>query len=352
VLGLCTAGGAYMPAMADESIIVRNQGTIFLAGPPLVKAATGEVVSAEDLGGADVHCKTSGVADHYAQNDQHALELARQAVSRLNRRKRIDLDIRPPVAPLYPTEELYGIVGTDLRKPYDIREVIARIVDGSDFDEFKKLYGNTLVTGFARIHGYPVGIIANNGVLFSESAQKGAHFIELCCQRKIPLLFLQNITGFMVGRKYEAEGIAKHGAKMVTAVSCANVPKLTVIIGGSFGAGNYGMCGRAYDPNFLWMWPNARISVMGGEQAAGVLAQVKRDGIERTGGAWTASEEAAFKKPIVEMYDKQGHPYHASARLWDDGVIDPLQTREVIAMGLAAALNKPIEETRFGVFRM
>jgi len=352
VMGLCTAGGAYVPAMADESIIVRQQGTIFLAGPPLVKAATGEEVSAEDLGGADVHCKTSGVADHYAQNDQHALELARQAVSRLNRRKQIGLDIKPALAPLYPAEELYGIVGTDLKKPYDVREVIARIVDGSEFDEFKKLYGNTLVTGFARVHGYPVGIIANNGVLFSESAQKGAHFIELCCQRKIPLLFLQNITGFMVGRKYEAEGIAKHGAKMVTAVSCANVPKLTVLIGGSFGAGNYGMCGRAYDPNFLWMWPNARISVMGGEQAAGVLAQVKRDGIERSGGAWTASEEASFKKPIIDLYEQQGHPYYASARLWDDGVIDPLQTREVIAMGLAAALNKPIEETRFGVFRM
>ncbi|WP_210397725.1 carboxyl transferase domain-containing protein [Motiliproteus sediminis] len=352
VMGLCTAGGAYVPAMADESIIVRQQGTIFLAGPPLVKAATGEEVSAEDLGGADVHCKVSGVADHYAQNDQHALELARQAVSRLNRKKRIDLDVQPSVPPLYDADELYGIVGTDLKKPFDVREVIARIVDGSDFDEFKKLYGNTLVTGFARIHGYPVGIIANNGVLFSESAQKGAHFIELCCQRKIPLLFLQNITGFMVGKKYEAEGIAKHGAKMVTAVSCANVPKLTVLIGGSFGAGNYGMCGRAYDPNFLWMWPNARISVMGGEQAAGVLAQVKRDGIERNGGSWSADEEAEFKRPTVEMYERQGHPYYASARLWDDGVIDPVQTREVIAMGLAAALNKPIEETRFGVFRM
>ncbi|WP_207063587.1 carboxyl transferase domain-containing protein [Motiliproteus sp. SC1-56] len=352
VMGLCTAGGAYVPAMADESIIVRNQGTIFLAGPPLVKAATGEVVSAEDLGGADVHCKTSGVADHYAENDKHALELARQAVARLNRRKRIDLDVRPSVPPRYAAEEIYGIVGTDLKKPYDVREVIARIVDDSDFDEFKKYYGTTLVTGFARVHGYPVGVIANNGVLYSESAQKGAHFIELCCQRKIPLLFLQNITGFMVGSKYEAEGIAKHGAKMVTAVSCAQVPKLTVLIGGSFGAGNYGMCGRAYDPNFLWMWPNARISVMGGEQAAGVLAQVKRDGIERTGGSWDPEEEAQFKAPIKEMYEKQGHPYYASGRLWDDGVIDPAQTRDVIGMGLAAALNKPIEETRFGVFRM
>ncbi len=352
VMGLCTAGGAYVPAMADESIIVRNQGTIFLAGPPLVKAATGEVVSAEELGGADVHCKTSGVADHYAQNDHHALELARSAVARLNRKKQLSLDVQPTVAPLYPAEELYGIVGTDLKKPFDVREVIARIVDGSDFDEFKKLYGSTLVTGFARIHGYPVGIIANNGVLYSESAQKGAHFIELCCQRKIPLLFLQNITGFMVGSKYEAEGIAKHGAKMVTAVSCAQVPKLTVLIGGSFGAGNYGMCGRAFDPNFLWMWPNARISVMGGEQAAGVLAQVKKDNFERSGESWTAEEERQFKQPIVDMYERQGHPYYASARLSDDGVIDPLQTRDVIGMGLAAALNKEIPETRFGVFRM
>ncbi|WP_421862118.1 carboxyl transferase domain-containing protein [Motiliproteus sp.] len=352
VMGLCTAGGAYVPAMADESIIVKEQGTIFLAGPPLVKAATGEEVSAEDLGGADVHCRTSGVADHYAQNDQHALELARQAVSRLNRRKNINLDVKPSLPPRFGAEELYGIVGTDLKKPFDVREVIARIVDDSDFDEFKKLYGSTLVTGFARVHGYPVGIIANNGVLYSESAQKGAHFIELCCQRKIPLLFLQNITGFMVGQKYEAEGIAKHGAKMVTAVSCAQVPKLTVLIGGSFGAGNYGMCGRAYDPNFLWMWPNARISVMGGEQAAGVLAQVKRDGIERTGGSWSSEEEESFKQPVKDMYEKQGHPFYASARLWDDGVIDPVQTRDVIGMGLAAALNKEVEETKFGVFRM
>ncbi|MCW8884632.1 MAG: methylcrotonoyl-CoA carboxylase [Motiliproteus sp.] len=352
VLGLCTAGGAYMPAMADESIIVRNQGTIYLAGPPLVKAATGEVVSAEELGGADVHCKVSGVADHYAQNDHHALELARNAVSRLNRKKQISLDVQPTTEPLYSAEELYGIVGTDLKKPYDVREVIARIVDGSDFDEFKRYYGNTLVTGFARIHGYPIGIIANNGVLYSESAQKGAHFIELCCQRKIPLLFLQNITGFMVGSKYEAEGIAKHGAKMVTAVSCAEVPKLTVLIGGSFGAGNYGMCGRAYDPNFIWMWPNARISVMGGEQAAGVMAQVKRDNLEINGETLTAEAEQSLKQPILDMYEHQGHPYYASARLWDDGVIDPIQTRDVIGMGLSAALNKEIEYTQFGIFRM
>jgi 3-methylcrotonyl-CoA carboxylase beta subunit len=338
--------------MADESIIVRNQGTIFLAGPPLVKAATGEVVSAEDLGGADVHCKVSGVADHYAENDQHALQIARTCVANLNRNKKINLDLKPSVEPLYPAEELYGIVGTDLKKPFDVREVIARIVDGSNFDEFKKNYGTTLVTGFAHIYGYPVGIVANNGILFSESAQKGAHFIELCCQRKIPLLFLQNITGFMVGQKYEAEGIAKHGAKLVTAVACAEVPKLTVLIGGSFGAGNYGMCGRAYSPNFLWMWPNARISVMGGEQAAGVMATVTRDGKERKGEEWSAEAEAAFKKPIIDTYEHQGHPYYASARLWDDGVIDPAQTREVIGLGLSAALNKPVGETRFGVFRM
>lgn len=352
VMGLCTAGGAYVPAMADESIIVKEQGTIFLAGPPLVKAATGEVVSAEDLGGADVHCRTSGVADHYAENDAHALEIARTVVSNLNRRKQVGLAIKPTRDPLYAAEEIYGIVGTDLKKPFDVREVIARIVDGSEFDEFKKLYGTTLVTGFAHIHGYPVGIIANNGILFGDSAQKGAHFIELCCQRKIPLLFLQNITGFMVGQKAESEGIAKHGAKMVTAVACANVPKLTVLIGGSFGAGNYGMCGRAYSPDFLWMWPNARISVMGGEQAAGVLATVKRDGMERAGQQWSTDEEAEFKKPIIDTYEHQGHPYYASARLWDDGVIDPAQTRDVIGMGLSAALNKPIEETRFGVFRM
>jgi 3-methylcrotonyl-CoA carboxylase beta subunit len=338
--------------MADESVIVRNQGTIFLAGPPLVKAATGEVVSAEDLGGADVHCKVSGVADHYAENDAHALQIARTTVSNLNRKKNLDLDIREPKAPLYSADEIYGIVGTDLKKPFDVREIIARIVDGSEFDEFKKMYGTTLVTGFAHIHGYPVGIVANNGILFSDSAQKGAHFIELCCQRKIPLLFLQNITGFMVGQKSESEGIAKHGAKLVTAVACANVPKLTVLIGGSFGAGNYGMCGRAYSPNFLWMWPNARISVMGGEQAAGVLATVRRDNMDRQGQEWSAEDEAEFKKPIIDTYEHQGHPYYASARLWDDGVIDPAQTRDVIGMGLSAALNKPIADTKFGVFRM
>ncbi|MBQ0755769.1 MAG: methylcrotonoyl-CoA carboxylase [Amphritea sp.] len=352
VMGLCTAGGAYVPAMADESIIVREQGTIFLAGPPLVKAATGEIVSAEDLGGADVHCKVSGVADHYAENDHHALEIARTCVANLNRRKDINIKTQPTKAPLYPADDLYGIVGTDLRKPYDVREVIARIVDGSEFDEFKKLYGTTLVTGFAHIHGYPVGIVANNGILFGESAQKGAHFIELCCQRKIPLLFLQNITGFMVGQKYESEGIAKHGAKMVTAVACADVPKFTVLIGGSFGAGNYGMCGRAYSPNMMFMWPNARISVMGGEQAAGVLATVKRDNMDRVGEEWSADEEAEFKQPIIDTYEHQGHPYYASARLWDDGVIDPTQTRDVIGMSLSAALNKPVGETRFGVFRM
>jgi 3-methylcrotonyl-CoA carboxylase beta subunit len=352
VMGLCTAGGAYVPAMADESIIVRNQGTIFLAGPPLVKAATGEVVSAEDLGGADVHCKVSGVADHYAENDAHALEIARRCVANLNRRKPVPVEVQKPKAPLYDAEEIYGIVGTDLRKPFDVRDVIARIVDGSEFDEFKRYYGQTLVTGFAHIHGYPVGIIANNGILFSESAQKGAHFIELCCQRNIPLLFLQNITGFMVGRKYESEGIAKHGAKMVMAVACAEVPKITVLIGGSYGAGNYGMCGRAYSPDFLWMWPNARISVMGGEQAANVLAQVRREGLERKGERWSEEAEAAFKRPITEKYEHQGHPYYASARLWDDGVIDPAQTREVVALSLSAALNRPAQPTRFGVFRM
>jgi 3-methylcrotonyl-CoA carboxylase beta subunit len=352
VMGLCTAGGAYVPAMADESIIVRQQGTIFLAGPPLVKAATGETVSAEALGGADLHCKVSGVADHYAENDKHALKIARNAVSRLNRHKQPTLDIHPTVPPLYAADELYGIVGTELKKPMAILEVIARLIDGSDFDEFKQQYGRTLVTGFARIHGYPVGVVANNGVLYSESALKGTHFIELCCQRKIPLLFLQNITGFMVGPKYEAQGIAKHGAKMVAAVSCARVPKLTVLIGGSFGAGNYGMCGRSFDPNFLWMWPNARISVMGGEQAAGVLAQIKRDNLEGRGEIWTESEEQTFKQPIIKMYEHQGHPYYASARLWDDGVIDPAQTRDVVGMGLSAALNKPIADTQFGVFRM
>ncbi|ABE55526.1 Propionyl-CoA carboxylase [Shewanella denitrificans OS217] len=352
VMGLCTAGGAYVPAMADESIIVKEQGTIFLAGPPLVKAATGEEVSAEELGGAEVHTKISGVADHLAQNDDHALELARRAVTRLNHQKKITCLLSPVQPPKFDISELYGIVGTDLKKPFDVREVIARIVDDSDFDEFKANYGATLVCGFARIHGYPVGIVANNGILFSESAQKGAHFIELCCQRKIPLLFLQNITGFMVGKKYEHEGIAKHGAKMVTAVSCANVPKFTVIIGGSYGAGNYGMCGRAFEPTMMWMWPNARISVMGGEQAAGVLATVRRDGLARKGQDWSKEEEQAFRAPIVAQYDKEGHPYHASARLWDDGIIDPAQTRDVVGLALSAALNAPIEDTRFGVFRM
>jgi len=352
VMGSCTAGGAYIPAMADESIIVREQGTIFLAGPPLVKAATGEVVSAEDLGGADVHCRTSGVADHYAQNDHHALQLARNAVKRLNRRKPLSLDVAPSQEPAYPADEIYGIIPKDSRKPYDVREIIARVVDGSDFDEFKALYGTTLICGFARIFGYPVGIVANNGILFSESAQKGTHFIELCAQRKIPLIFLQNITGFMVGQQYEAGGIAKHGAKMVMAVACAKVPKLTVLIGGSFGAGNYGMCGRAYDPRFMFMWPNARISVMGGEQAAGVMAQIKRDQYERENQDWPTDEEKAFKQPILDTYEKQGHPYYASARLWDDGVIDPADTRMVLGLSLSASLNKPIEDSTFGVFRM
>ncbi len=352
VMGSCTAGGAYVPAMADESIIVRRQGTIFLGGPPLVKAATGEVVSAEDLGGADVHCRTSGVTDHYAANDEHALQLARRVVASLNRKKEIPLALRQPVEPLYGAEELYGVIPADIRKPYDVREVIARIVDGSEFDEFKKLYGETLVCGFAHIFGYPVGIVANNGILFSESALKGTHFIQLCAQRGIPLVFLQNITGFMVGSKYEQGGIAKDGAKMVTAVACAEVPKFTVIIGGSFGAGNYGMCGRAYSPRFLWMWPNARISVMGGEQAASVLAQVKRDGIEAGGGSWSPEEEEEFKRPIREQYETQGHPYYASARLWDDGIIDPADTRMVLGLGLSAALNAPVNKTQFGVFRM
>ncbi len=352
VMGSCTAGGAYVPAMSDESIIVRNQGTIFLAGPPLVKAAIGEVVTAEDLGGADVHSRISGVTDHYALDDAHALGIARRIVGHLNRVKRPMLDIAAPVEPLYDPQEIYGVVPSDTRKPYDVREVIARIVDGSELDEFKQLYGQTLVTGFARIWGYPVGIVANNGILFSESALKGAHFIELCAQRGIPLVFLQNITGFMVGRKYEAGGIAKDGAKMVTAVACANVPKFTLIIGGSFGAGNYGMCGRAYGPRFLWMWPNARISVMGGEQAASVLATVRRDNIEARGASWSSEEEAAFKAPIREQYETQGHPYYASARLWDDGVIDPAETRRVLALAISASLNAPIEKTAFGVFRM
>ncbi|QCB47048.1 carboxyl transferase domain-containing protein [Hydrogenophaga sp. PAMC20947] len=352
VMGSCTAGGAYVPAMSDETIIVKNQGTIFLGGPPLVKAATGEVVTAEDLGGGDVHTRLSGVADHLAQNDLHAIALARQAVKNLNARKTPPIATIDPVAPKYPAEELYGVIPTDTRKPFDVREIIARIVDGSEFDEFKSRFGTTLICGFSRIEGMPVGIIANNGILFSESALKGAHFIELCCQRKIPLVFLQNITGFMVGRKYENEGIARNGAKMVTAVATAAVPKFTVIIGGSFGAGNYGMCGRAFSPRFLWMWPNARISVMGGEQAASVLATVKRDGIERKGGQWSAEEEAAFKAPIKEQYEVQGHPYFATARLWDDGVIDPADTRRVLALGLSASLNAPIPETKFGLFRM
>jgi len=352
VLGSCTAGGAYLPAMADESIIVRNQGTIFLGGPPLVKAATGEIVSAEELGGADVHCRTSGVTDHYANNDHHALELVRRAVGRLNRVKPVSMDLREPVEPLYPVEDIYGVIPADKKQPYDVREVIARVVDGSDFDEFKALYGETLVCGFARIHGYPVGIVANNGILFGESAVKGAHFVELCAQRKIPLVFLQNITGFMVGKQYEAGGIARHGAKMVHAVACANVPKFTVIIGGSFGAGNYAMCGRAYEPRLMFMWPNARISVMGGEQAAGVLATVRQDVLAREGKAMTAGEEAAFKQPILDLYEKQGHPSYASARLWDDGVIDPADTRMVLGLSISASLNAPIEESKFGVFRM
>ncbi|MBW7902824.1 MAG: methylcrotonoyl-CoA carboxylase [Rhodocyclaceae bacterium] len=352
VMGSCTAGGAYVPAMCDESIIVRNQGTIFLGGPPLVKAATGEVVSAEDLGGADVHTRVSGVADHLAENDRHALAIARRIVRDLNWRKQPPVSLLAPAEPLYAAEELYGVIPTDTKKPFDVREIVARLVDGSDFDEFKSRYGTTLVCGFARIWGYPVGIVANNGILFSESALKGAHFIELCAQRGVPLVFLQNITGFMVGRKYENGGIARDGAKMVTAVATAKVPKFTVIIGGSFGAGNYGMCGRAYSPRFLWMWPNARISVMGGEQAAGVLATVKRDGIEAAGKTWSLDEEAAFKAPIREQYETQGHPYYASARLWDDGVIDPADTRRVLALGLSAAMNAPAEETKFGVFRM
>ena len=352
VMGSCTAGGAYVPAMSDETIIVANQGTIFLGGPPLVKAATGEEVSAEDLGGGDVHTRLSGVADHLARDDHHALALARQCVARLNWHKAPGLNLIPPRPPRYDEQELNGIIPTDTRKPFDVREVIARIVDGSEFDEFKARYGSTLVTGFAHIEGMPVGIIANNGILFAESANKGAHFIELCCQRKIPLVFLQNITGFMVGRKYENDGIARAGAKMVTAVSCAQVPKFTVIIGGSFGAGNYGMCGRAFNPRMIWMWPNARISVMGGEQAASVLATVKRDGIESRGGSWGADEEAAFKAPIRAQYEAQGHPYYASARLWDDGVIRPTDTRRVLALALSASLNSPIEDTRFGVFRM
>ncbi|MFC3715856.1 carboxyl transferase domain-containing protein [Luteimonas soli] len=352
VMGSCTAGGAYVPAMSDESVIVKEQGTIFLGGPPLVKAATGEVVDAEALGGADVHTSVSGVADHFAQDDRHALEIARNLVGNLNRRKAVQLAVREAREPLYPARELYGIVPKDTRRPFDVREVIARVVDGSEFDEFKARYGKTLVTGFAHLHGYPVGIVANNGILFSESALKGAHFIELCNQRGIPLVFLQNITGFMVGRKYENAGIAKDGAKMVTAVACSSVPKFTVVIGGSFGAGNYAMCGRAYGARFLWMWPNARISVMGGEQAAGVLATVRRDGIEARGGDWSAEEEEAFKAPIREQYEHQGSPWYATARLWDDGIIDPADTRRVLGLGISASLNAPVEPARFGVFRM
>ena len=348
VMGSCTAGGAYVPAMADESIIVRGQGTIFLGGPPLVRAATGEVVTAEELGGAEVHSRISGVTDHYAFDDRHALGIARCIVGNLNRAKSVQVEIKPPCEPLYPAEEIYGVIPPDTRRPYEVREVIARIVDGSKLDEFKRLYGQTLVCGFARIWGYPVGILANNGILFSESALKGAHFIELCAQRGIPLVFLQNITGFMVGRKYESGGIAKDGAKMVTAVATAAVPKFTIIIGGSFGAGNYGMCGRAYGPRFLWMWPNARISVMGGEQAASVLAQVRHE----RDSSWSKTEEEEFKAPIRAQYETQGHPYYASARLWDDGVIDPVDTRLTLALAISASLNAPIESTRFGVFRM
>lgn len=357
VMGSCTAGGAYVPAMSDESIIVKEQGTIFLAGPPLVKAATGEEVSSEDLGGGDMHTRVSGVVDHLAENDEHALSLVRQSVKNLNWQKPVEMNISTDLesqvkAPLYPAEDLYGLVPSDLKKPFDARELIARLLDGSEFDEYKARFGTTLVCGFGSLYGYPVGIVANNGILFSESAQKGANFIELCCQRKIPLLFLQNITGFMVGQKYEAEGIAKHGAKMVNAVACAKVPKLTLVFGGSFGAGNYGMCGRAYDPNFMFMWPNARISVMGGEQAASVMAQVTRDAKEKRGENWSENEEAEFKKPLLEKYENEGHPYYASARLWDDGIIDPAQSREVLGLALSACLNAPIEETQFGIFRM
>ncbi|MCV0396264.1 MAG: methylcrotonoyl-CoA carboxylase [Rhizobiaceae bacterium] len=352
VMGSCTAGGAYVPAMSDETVMVRNQATIFLGGPPLVKAAIGEIVSAEELGGAEVHTRRSGVADHYALDDAHALAITRRLVRNLNRKKTIGLALRDPLPPLHAPDEIHGVIPRDARQPYDVREVIARIVDGSELDEFKANYGTTLVTGFAHVHGMPVGIIANNGVLFSESALKGAHFIELCCQRKIPLVFLQNITGFMVGQKYEAGGIAKDGAKLVTAVATARVPKFTFIIGGSFGAGNYGMCGRAYSPRFLWMWPNARISVMGGEQAATVLAIVKREGIERSGRTWSAEEEEAFKQPILDRFEHEGRPIYSSARLWDDGIIDPAKTREVLALSLSASLNREIEETRFGVFRM
>ena len=352
VMGSCTAGGAYVPAMSDETIIVKGQGTIFLGGPPLVKAATGEIVDAETLGGAEVHTSISGVADHLAENDAHALSIARDIVANLNRKKAVALTLREPREPVFPADQLYGCVSRDTRIPFDIREVIARIVDGSELQEFKARYGTTLITGFAHIHGYPVGIVASNGILFAESALKGAHFIELCNQRNVPLVFLQNITGFMVGKKYEQAGIAKDGAKMVTAVACSHVPKFTVVIGGSFGAGNYAMCGRGYQPRFLWMWPNARISVMGGEQAASVLATVKRDGLQAAGKTWSADEEEAFKAPIREQYERQGHPYYATARLWDDGIIDPVDTRRVLGLAISASLNAPIEQGRFGVFRM
>jgi 3-methylcrotonyl-CoA carboxylase beta subunit len=352
VMGSCTAGGAYVPAMSDEAIIVKNQGTIFLGGPPLVKAATGEVVSAEDLGGGDVHTRLSGVADYLAEDDVHALALAREIVANLNHTKVPGGALRTPVPPKYPVDELYGVIPTDKRKQFDVHEIIARIVDGSEFQEFKARFGTTLVCGFAHVEGMPIGIVANNGILFSESAQKGAHFIELCCQRKTPLLFLQNITGFMVGRKVENEGIARHGAKLVTAVATANVPKFTIIVGGSFGAGNYGMCGRAYSPRFLWMWPNARIGVMGGEQAANVLATIKRDNIERKGGTWSAEEEEAFKAPLREQYDSQSAAYYSTARLWDDGIIDPADTRRMLALGLSTAQNAPVPDVKFGVFRM
>ncbi|MFQ6241695.1 MULTISPECIES: carboxyl transferase domain-containing protein [Sinorhizobium] len=352
VMGSCTAGGAYVPAMSDEAIIVEKQGTIFLAGPPLVRAATGEIVSAEDLGGADVHTRLSGVADHLARDDGHALALARRAVSALNREKPWPVERIEPEPPLYDPEEIAGIVPADLKTPYEIREVVARLVDGSRFDEFKARFGTTLVCGFAHVHGIPVGIVANNGVLFSESAVKGAHFVELCAQRRIPLVFLQNITGFMVGRKYETEGIAKHGAKLVTAVATVKVPKITMLVGGSFGAGNYGMCGRAFSPRFLWTWPNSRISVMGGEQAAGVLSSVRGEALRRSGKPWSEEEEARFRQPVLDLFERQSHPLYASARLWDDGVIDPRKSRDVLALSLSAALNAPIEETRFGLFRM
>ncbi|XP_049624743.1 methylcrotonoyl-CoA carboxylase beta chain, mitochondrial [Suncus etruscus] len=352
VMGSCTAGGAYVPSMADENIIVRKQGTIFLAGPPLVKAATGEEVSAEDLGGADLHCRKSGVTDYYATDDNHALHLTRKIVRNLNYQKKLDITVEPSEEPLFPADELYGIVGANLKRNFDVREVIARIVDGSRFNEFKALYGETLVTGFARIFGYPVGIIGNNGVLFSDSAQKGTHFVQLCCQRNIPLLFLQNITGFMVGRDAEAGGIAKDGAKMVAAVACAKVPKITIIIGGSYGAGNYGMCGRAYSPRFLYMWPNARISVMGGEQAANVLATIAKDQRAREGKQFSSADEAALKEPIMKRFEEEGNPYYSSARLWDDGIIDPVDTRLVLGLSISAALNAPIEKTDFGILRM